>query len=148
MDRRQWSRIAWALALLFGSLPVVGRFVLGDWEFVGAGEIACLLLLAGAYFHLRSRRYAAKPDPATLLDQANQLAANGRTGRAIALLTKTIRQSPKLWQAYQYRGELHLRAGNAALAAQDFAEAIRLAPNEPHLYLLREQAYTLLGDGR
>jgi cytochrome c-type biogenesis protein CcmH/NrfG len=148
MDRRQWSRAAWTLALLFGSFPVVGRLVLGDWEFAGSAEIACLLLLAGTYFHLRSRRYAANPDPATMLDQANQLAASGRIDRAIALLTKTIRQSPKFWQAYQYRGELYLRAGNAALATQDFAEAIRLAPGEPHLYLLREQAYSLLGDSR
>lgn len=143
MDARQWSRAAWALALLFGSLPIVGRFVLGDWEFAGAAEISCLLLLAGAYFHFRSRRYAAKPDPATLLDQANQLAANGRIDRAVRLLTKTIRQSPKLWQAYQYRGELHLRLGDFALAAQDFSDAIRLAPDEPHLHLLLEQAASL-----
>jgi cytochrome c-type biogenesis protein CcmH/NrfG len=140
MNARQWSRIAFALALLFGSLPVAGRLVLGDWEFVSAGEIACLLLLAGVYFHFRARRHAARPDPATLLDQANQLAANGRMDRAIALLTKTIRQSPKLWQAYQYRGELRLRAGEFALAAEDFSDAIRLAPDEPHLHLLLEQA--------
>jgi Flp pilus assembly protein TadD len=83
-----------------------------------------------------------------LIDQDNLRGACGRIDRAIALLTKTIRQSPKFWQAYQYRGELYLRAGNAALATQDFAEAIRLAPGEPHLYLLREQAYSLLGDSR
>ena len=77
MDARQWSRAAWALALLFGSFPVVGRLVLGDWEFGGSAEIACLLLLAGIYFHLRSRRrYSACPDPATLLDQANRFAAS------------------------------------------------------------------------
>ena len=122
----------------------MGRIVLGTWEFIGAAEIACLLLMAGSYFHVRSRRYVTKPDPATLLDQSNRLAANGRLDRAVALLTKTIRQSPKLWQAYQYRGELRLRLGEFALAEQDFAEAIRLAPNEPHLYLLREQADTLL----
>jgi cytochrome c-type biogenesis protein CcmH/NrfG len=139
---RQWSRTAWAVGLLFGSLPVAGRIVLGTWEFSGAAEIACLLLMLGAYFHIRSRLYAAKPDPATLLDQAGQLASDGRIERAIALLTRTIRQSPKLWQAYQYRGELRLRLGNVALAAQDFSEAIRLAPNEPHLYVLREQAST------
>jgi cytochrome c-type biogenesis protein CcmH/NrfG len=143
MDARQWSRAVWALALLFGSLPVVGRFVLGDWEFVGAGEIACVLLIAGAYFHLRSRRHITKPDPATLLDQANQFATNGRIDRALAMLTKTIRQSPKLWQAYQYRGELRLRLGQADLAAQDFSNAIRLAPDEPHLRLLHEQAVSI-----
>jgi cytochrome c-type biogenesis protein CcmH/NrfG len=140
MDARQWSRAAWALALLFGSLPVVGRLVLGNWEFVSAGEIACLLLLIGAYFHVRSRRYFTKPDPATLLDHAHRLAASGRADRALALLTKTIRQSPKLWQAYQYRGELRLRLGEFSLAAEDFAEAIRLAPDEPHLHVLLEEA--------
>jgi tetratricopeptide (TPR) repeat protein len=140
MDARRWSRAAWALALLFGSLPVVGRLVEGDWEFVTAAEMACLFLMLGAYFHVRSRRYAARPDPATLLDQANRLAANGRIDRAVALLTKTIGQSPKLWQAYQYRGELHLRLGEFALAADDFSEAIRLAPGEAHLHLLLEQA--------
>jgi cytochrome c-type biogenesis protein CcmH/NrfG len=139
MDARQWSRAAWALALLFGSLPLAGRLVLGSWEFISAGEIACLLLLAGTYFHVRSRRFSTKPDPATLLDQANRLAANGRPDRALAVLTRTIRQSPKLWQAYQYRGELRLRLGDRSLAAQDFSEAIRLAPDEPHLHLLLDE---------
>lgn len=133
MNARQWSRAAWGLAALFGSLPVMGRLVLGSWEFAGAAEIACLLAMAGAYFHFRSRRYASRPDPATLLDQANQFANNGRPDRALSLLTKTIRQNPKLWQAYQYRGELRLRLGEFALAAEDFCDAIRLAPDEPHL---------------
>jgi len=143
MDARQWSRAAWALALLFGSLPLVGRLVMGDWEFVSAAEVSCLLLMAGAYFHVRSRRHLTKPDPATLLDQASQFAANGRADKALAMLTKTIRQSPKLWQAYQYRGELRLRLGQVELAAQDFSDAIRLAPDEPHLRGLLEQAASL-----
>jgi len=140
MDARRWSRAAWALALVFGSLPIVGRLVQGDWEFVSAAEIAIILLIAGAYFHVRSRRFATKPDPATLLALAGQLAASGRSDKAIALLTRTIRQSPKLWQAYQYRGELRLRLGEFDRAAQDFADAIRLAPEEPHLHLLLERA--------
>lgn len=145
---RQWSRKAWAVALLFGSLPLAGRLLLGSWGFRGAGEISCLFLILGAYFHFASRRGPFTiPDPATMLDQASQLAASGRIDRAMALLTKTIRQSPKLWQAFQYRGELYLRLGNApTLALRDFSEAIRLAPDEPHLYLLRGHAYTLLGD--
>jgi tetratricopeptide (TPR) repeat protein len=140
MNAREWSRAAWALALLFGSLPVVGRLVQGDWEFVTAAELACIFLMLGAYFHVRSRRYPPKPDPATLLDQANRLAAEGRLDRALALLTRTIRDSPRLWQAYQYRGELRLGLGQFALAEQDFAEAIRLAPDEPHLHLLLQQS--------
>jgi Flp pilus assembly protein TadD len=52
-----------------------------------------------------------------------------------------------LWQAYQYRGELYLQQGGQTDAArQDFSEAIRLAPTEPHLYLLRGRVYSLMGD--
>jgi tetratricopeptide (TPR) repeat protein len=140
MPGRQWSKAALGLALLFGSLPLVGRVVLGDWEFTGAGEIAVLLAGLGVYLHIRARRYHSKPDLAILLDQASKLAADGRTDRAIALLTKTTRQSPRLWQAYQYRGQLRLRTGEYALAAQDFSEAIRMAPEEPHLHVLMEEA--------
>ena len=38
------------------------------------------------------------------------------------------------------------KAVHAAL--QDLNEAIRLAPEEPHLYILREQAHGLLGQDR
>jgi tetratricopeptide (TPR) repeat protein len=140
MDRRQWSRTAFALALVFGSFPLVGRLVLGDWEFTGSFELACLLAIFGTYLRLRERRHSSNPDPATLLDQASRLADEGRIDRAIALLSRTIRQSPRLWQAYQYRGELQLRIGAHELAAHDFAEAIRLAPEEAHLQRLLEQA--------
>jgi len=135
------------LALVFGSLPLAGRLILGDWEFAGAAEIACLLLLVGTWLRWRSRRqFTAIPDPATLLDQASRLAASGRMDGAVALLTKTIRQSPKLWQAFQYRGELHLLLGDVPRAVRDFSEAIRLAPNEPHLSVLRAQATSLRGN--
>jgi tetratricopeptide (TPR) repeat protein len=140
MPGRQWSKAVWGLALLFGSLPLVSRIVLGDWEFLGAGEIAVLLAGLGLYLYIRSRRYISKPDLAILLDQANKLAINGDTDRAIALLTKTARQTPHLWQAYQYRGQLYLRSGEHQLAAQDFAQAIRMAPDEPHLRILLEEA--------
>jgi regulator of sirC expression with transglutaminase-like and TPR domain len=50
-----------------------------------------------------------------------------------------------LWQAFQYRGELYLRQQSFDAALQDLNEAIRLAPEEPHLYILRGQAHSLLG---
>ena len=139
---RQWSRTAWTAALLFGSLPVAGRLVLGNWAFTGAAEIGCLFLIAAAYLHFVSGPpFSTAPDPAMALDQAGQLVAQGQVEEAIALLTETIRHSPKLWQAFQYRGELYLGARNdAASAWRDFSEAIRLAPDEAHLYALREQA--------
>ena len=145
---RQWSRTAWALALLFGSLPIASRLFAGVWGFDGAASLACLCLIVGTYFHIVSGRNSpAIPDPATLLDQALQLAASGRIDQAIAQLTAAIRLSPRLWQAFQYRGELHLRQRNDIDAAlRDFSEAIRLAPQEPHLYVMRGQAHSLLGD--
>jgi tetratricopeptide (TPR) repeat protein len=144
---RQWSHTAFAMAAVFGSLPLASRIFLGGWGFDGAGEIGCLCLIAGAYFHIVSRRFPAVPDPATILERAGERAASGRPDRAIALLTEGIRLSPEVWQAYQYRGELYLLQGEQADAAlRDFSEAIRLAPREQHLYLLRGRAYSLLGD--
>jgi len=145
---RQWSRTAWAMAILFGSLPLASRLFLGVWGFDGAAGIACLLLIAGGYFHLVSRRKSpAMQDPAAMLDQAGQLASAGRTDRAIAVLTKAIHQSPQFWQALQHRGELYLQQEDAVpLALDDFSAAIQLAPREPHLYLLRAHTHRLLGD--
>jgi tetratricopeptide (TPR) repeat protein len=138
--------MAWAMAFLFASMPVASKLFLGVWGFDGAAEIACLCLVLGTYFHIAGRRRSpAIPDPATMLDQAMQLALSGQTDEAIALLTETIRLSPQLWQAFQYRGELYLRQQSFDAALQDLNEAIRLAPEEPHLYILRGQVHSLLG---
>jgi tetratricopeptide (TPR) repeat protein len=83
-----------------------------------------------------------------MLDQAFQLALSGQIDLAIALLTETIRLSPQLWQAFQYRGELYLRQQSFEAALQDLNEAIRLAPEEPHLYILRGQAQSPPGEDR
>jgi Flp pilus assembly protein TadD len=41
---------------------------------------------------------------------------------------------------------MRLAASDAAESAlQDFTEAVRLAPDEPHLYVLRSHVFTLLG---
>jgi len=146
IQARQWSRIAWTLALLFASLPVASRLFLGGWEFEGAGGLACLLLLLGTYFHiLGRRRFRGVPDAASMLEEALRLAKYGSRNEAIHLLGETIRLSPRLWQAFQYRGELYLSIENPGAALEDFDEAIRLAPEEPHLAALRERALALLG---
>jgi tetratricopeptide (TPR) repeat protein len=141
--------MAWAMAFLFASMPAASKLFLGVWGFDGAAEIACLCLILGTYFHIAARRRVpAIPDPATMLDEAIQLASSGRIDAAIALLTETIRLSPQLWQAFQYRGELYLRQQSFDAALQDLNEAIRLAPEEPHLYVLRGQAHSFLGGDR
>lgn len=145
---RQWSRAALALAALFASLPLSSRLFLGVWGFDAAAGVACLCLVAGTYFHVMGRRsLPTMPDPASELDQALELARLGQPAEAIAMLTGIIRLNPWVWQALQYRGELHLsRPDTVSRAIEDFSEAIRLAPGEAHLYNLRGYAYGLLGD--
>ena len=136
------------MALLFASLPVASRLFLGSWGFEGAGPIAFFCLILGAYLHFVARPgFRVVPDDAAILDQAIQLALTGKSDEAIALLTETIRTAPRLWQAFQYRGQLYLSRPNSADAAvQDFNTAIRLAPSEAHLYVMRGHARALLGD--
>ncbi|HLK65303.1 MAG TPA: hypothetical protein VKU19_17810 [Bryobacteraceae bacterium] len=144
---RQLSRAALALALLFASLPLISMLFLGSWGFDGAMGIAGLFLVAAAYLHLAGRgRRSTLPDPATFLDEAIRLAGVGEIDRGIELLDEALRLSPHLWQAREYRGQMRLAEPNAAeFALRDFTEAIRLAPLEPHLYILRSHVYTLLG---
>ena len=144
---RRWSRAALALAFLFAGLPLLGVLFLGSWGFDGSLGIACLCLIAAAYLHLAGRvRRPPLPDPSTILDEAIQLAASGETDRGIQLLDEVLRLSPRLWQARQYRGQMRLVEPDAAEAVlQDFTEAIRLAPEEHHLYVLRSHIFTLLG---
>lgn len=138
---RHWSRTAFAMAILFAVMAVGSKMILGVWPFDGSLEISIICVLVGAYFHIASRRRAAAmPDPAVLLEEAFELARAGRIDDAIALLTRAIGQSPHLWQAFQYRGELHLMQQNFVAASRDFSEAIRLAPGEQHLYTLRDRA--------
>jgi tetratricopeptide (TPR) repeat protein len=141
---RQWSRTAWALALLFASLPLASRLFVGAWGFDGAGGLAVICALLGIYFHVAGRRRPVLRDTAVILDQAMQLARAGQSERAIGLLSQAIRLSPHVWQAFQYRGELRLLGGDAAGACEDFSEAVRLAPGEPHLQSWREHAQKVL----
>jgi tetratricopeptide (TPR) repeat protein len=136
------------MALLLASLPVAGRLVLGVWEFDGALAISGLCFVVGAYIHFANRaRFATLRDPAAMLGQAIQLATAGRVDKAIRVLTRAIQDSPRLWQAFQYRGELYLsKPGFVDAALRDFDEAIRLAPEEPHLLVLRARAEALLLD--
>lgn len=144
----QWSRAAWALALLFASLPVAGWLFLGGWGFPGAGELSGICFLLGSYLYIRSRRASRVPDAAAMLEKAIGLAASGQAEAAVAILTKTIHLSPRFWQALQHRGGLYLRANSFHQAIEDFTAAIRLAPEEAHLYALRGKALSLLGDDR
>jgi predicted Zn-dependent protease len=143
---RQWSRTAWALAVLFGSLPLASKLFVGVWGFDGAAQLALICALLGIYLHLLSRRRSALRDTASILEQALRLAREGQTEHAILLLTEAIRVSPHVWQAFQYRGELRLLRNDPHAALQDFTEAVRLAPDERHLQILRQHAQRLLAD--
>jgi tetratricopeptide (TPR) repeat protein len=144
---RRWRRAAVALALLFASLPLASRLILGGWGFEDAPGFACLCLGVAAYLGFAGRKPRMPiPDSATFLDEAIRVAASGATDRALAILDEALRLSPRLWQARQYRGQMRLvEPGAAESALREFTEAIRLAPDEPHLYLLRGHVFTLLG---
>src|ERR1035437_6867318 len=111
---RQWSRTAFAMAVVFGSLPLASRIFLGGWGFDGAAEIGCLCLIVGVYFHIVSRRFPGVPDPATILERAGQRASAGRGDQALGLLTEGVRLSPQLWQVSTYRGEVYRRGTASA----------------------------------
>jgi tetratricopeptide (TPR) repeat protein len=136
----QWSRTSFALAALFASFPLTARLVLGEWAFQGAGGVAGLWFAAGVYLYIRGRRLRTAADPSALLDEAIQMARVGDTARALRLLNHIAAQNPWFWQAFQRRGELRLQLGELDAAIADLDEAIRLAPGEPHLRELREQA--------
>jgi len=144
---RRWCRAALALAFLFASLPLAGKLFLGSWRFDGAAAIACLCLIAAAYLYFVGReRRPPIPDSALILDKAIRLAASGEIDKGLALLDKALQLSPRLWQARQYRGQMRLAEPDAAESAlKEFTEAIRLAPGEPHLYILRSHVFSLLG---
>ena len=144
---RQWCRAALALAVVFASLPLAAKVALGSWRFDDALDIAGLCLFAGGYFYFVGRdRRPQTLDSAVILDKALRFAARGATRRGLALLDEALQLDPTLWQAWEYRGQIHLaEPGGAESAFEDFTEAIRLAPEEAHLYILRSHASTMLG---
>ena len=124
-----------------------GQAVLGSWTFDGAAGIACLCLIAAVSFYFVGESVGPRsPIPLSILDEAARLAAAGEIDRGIALLDQVLQLSPRLWQARQYRGQMRLAEPDAVESAlKDFTEAIRLAPDEPDLYILRGHVFSLLG---
>ena len=137
---RQWSRSAFALAALFASFPLAARLFLGEPAFDEALGFAGLCIAIGTYLYIRSRRQIHAPDPAALLDEAIRLASVGEHRRARRILDHLIDENPRFWQAFQCRGEVRTLAGEIGDALDDFDEAIRIAPDEPHLRELRAHA--------
>lgn len=95
---RQWSRAGFVIALLFASLAL--------WGFDGAWEMAGLFAVAGGYFHIVGRRRSRLPDPALMLERAQELAAEGRFDEARGLLAKTVEQSPWFNEAREFLEKL------------------------------------------
>jgi Flp pilus assembly protein TadD len=127
-------------------MPAASRILLGIWGFHEAAAVSVICFFVAGYLYVMSRgRTRAIPDSAQLMDRARGLAASGKPVKAISVLTETLRLDPKLWQAFQYRGELRVSQGDYEGALSDFSEAIRLAPHERHLYLLRAHVYSEIG---
>ncbi len=128
-------------------MPVAARLLMGVWAFQEAAAISVICFAAAGYLHLRSRSRAPTiPDSAEMMDRAFRMTASGKMARAISILTKTLRLDRKLWQAAQYRAQLRVSQGDYRGALEDLDEAIRLAPKERHLYLLRARVYSAMGE--
>ena len=95
---RQWSRAAFVIAVLFASL--------GLWGFDGAWSLVVVSGIAGVYFHIVGRRHGKLPDPALMLERAQELAAEGRVDEARGLLAETVRLSPWFTEAREYLEKL------------------------------------------
>jgi hypothetical protein len=86
------------IAVLFASL--------GLWGFDEAWSLAVLSGIAGIYFHIVGRRQGRLPDPARMLERAQELAAEGRVAEARGLLAETVRLSPWFSEAREYLEKL------------------------------------------
>jgi hypothetical protein len=95
---RQWSGAAFVIAALFASL--------GMWGFDEAWSLAVLSGIAGVYFHIVGRRHGKLPDPALMLERAQELAAEGRVEEARGLLAETVRLNPWFTEAREYLEKL------------------------------------------
>ena len=127
-------------------MPLAAKTILGVWAFQEAAAISIICFAIAAYLHLRSRSWTPTiPDGAEMMDRAFRMTASGKMARAISVLTKTLRLDRKLWQALQYRAQLRASQGDYTGALEDLDEAIRLAPKERHLYLLRASVYSAMG---
>jgi tetratricopeptide (TPR) repeat protein len=145
-ELKRWTRTVVAVGVLFATMPMASRILIGVWGFHEAAAISIICFVAGIYLYARNLgRRLWIPDGATMLDRARRLGAAGKVPKAISVLTQTIRLDPLLWQAYEYRGYLRLAQSEYGEALKDFSEAIRMAPREQHLYVLRAQTYSALG---
>jgi Tfp pilus assembly protein PilF len=131
-------------------MPVAGRIVLGVWGFHEATAAAIVCFVAAFYLYIKGRRRLVPlPDGAAMIDRARKLGAAGKVPKATAVLTKALSLDPKLWQALECRAQLHLSQGDYSKALDDLSAAIRMAPEEKHLYLLWAEASRVAGhEGR
>src|SRR5437762_1137510 len=89
---RQWWRALLALAVLFASMPLMSKLLLGSWAFDDALGIACLLSAAAAYLYFAGRKHRTVPDAAAMLEEAIQQAASGHIEKGLAILDDVLRQ--------------------------------------------------------
>jgi tetratricopeptide (TPR) repeat protein len=97
---------------------------------LAAGAVASALALAfgGCASARRADRPSPPPAAQERLDQADELAKDGRLNEALAQLALAIRDNPTLTPAYVQMGDIHRQQGNIAAAADDYGRASDLDP--------------------
>lgn len=94
--------------------------------------LVCIWFSAVAYAQTASELFAqakAQTDPA----------------KQIKILTKVIAQSPKMTNAYHYRGDAYRKLGRYRQAETDYTKTIHLAPKDPFRYYARALLYMDMG---
>jgi|ADGO01.1.fsa_nt_gi Tetratricopeptide repeat. len=108
---------------------------------VSIREMAVRLLLVLSFF-LFSLAQAVAEEPTKAIADCNQFEDSARQ---IKGCTEFIRLGkalgPNLAVAYTNRGIAYAAQGNFKRAIRDFTEAIKLAPDDPHPYYNRGNAY-------
>lgn len=121
-------------------LVQMGKNAEAEKELANAGDLpkAQQLLMA-----LRSQQTADGKQSATtgLLQQATELAKQGRAAEAIPLFDKIIAEDPDNRIAYLNRGSAHGQSGNFEQALKDFQSALALDQQDGRTYYLLGVTY-------
>ncbi|MCC2671547.1 MAG: Tetratricopeptide 2 repeat protein [Armatimonadetes bacterium] len=88
-----------------------------------------------------------KPDDPELAVEAGGLAGDqGRYREALRWFEKAQRRDPKLLPAISGQGQMWMALGRPGRAAAKYEQALKLAPDEPRLWLELARAYLMLRD--
>jgi hypothetical protein len=132
-SRRRFGLAIGGLALAWITAVALVGPLLADREIKASNEAAAAGNFPSAVSHADNAR-SIEPWATTPYRQLGLLAElEGNYPLALERLTEAIDREPEYWLLYYVRARVHNRTGETAAARADFAEALRLNPEEPCL---------------